>query len=99
VALIFLCVSSCGGGGSTPASGAIIPVETLRADLKFGYWAGELPYIVDESDHVNLWWARDDKALAWHLAMAEQLQAARGAGSRTSSSSFRRRIPRSCASI
>jgi hypothetical protein len=83
VAALFILASSCGGSGSTPASGAIIPVTMLRADLKFGYWAGELPYIIEESDHVNLWWARDDKpSLAWHLAMAEQLQAARGANIR-----------------
>lgn len=46
-----------------------------------GYFYGDPLYLI-EQDHVNTWWARDDAAPAWHLAMAAQLQAARGAGIR-----------------
>lgn len=55
---------------------------TPREGLHFGYWAGDPLYMAEQCDHVNTWWARDDAAPVWHLAIAAQLQAARGCGIR-----------------
>jgi hypothetical protein len=80
VAALFLFVASCGGSSSSTAvSGPIVPA-TPREGLKFGYWTGDPLYLIEQCDHVNTWWARADGAPAWHLAIAAQLQAARGCG-------------------
>lgn len=75
---VALFVSGCGGGSSTPVSGPIVPITTLRADLKFGYYFGNPLYMVEQADHVNLWWVVAGGI--WHLEVAAQLQQARGAG-------------------
>lgn len=82
-ALFLFAFVSCGGGGaggSPSDKGPIVPVGELRSDLKFGYWAGDPLYMLEQCGHVNLWWARADTAPVWHLAIAAQLQAARGCG-------------------
>lgn len=74
-----LFVSGCGGGsGSTPVIGTIVPVTSLRADLKFGYYFGNPLYLVEQENHVNLWWVVAGGV--WFLEVAAQLQQARGAG-------------------
>jgi hypothetical protein len=55
---VALFLSGCGGGSPPAATGTIVPITTLRADLKFGYYFGNPLYMVEQADHVNLWWAR-----------------------------------------
>jgi hypothetical protein len=90
-ALFFSLLSSCGGGGgSSPAAGPIVPV-TPRAGLHMGYYWGCAPYMIEQADHVDTWWATgycnapgaaNDESIAWHLRVAAELQQARGAGIR-----------------
>lgn len=83
LAALFIC-AACGSGDSAPpvtADKLKLP-DILRTDLHMGYWAGNPLYLVEQADHVNVWFARADGAASWHLAIAEQLQMARGAGIR-----------------
>jgi hypothetical protein len=89
-ALFFALLSSCGGGGSVPAAGPIVPV-TPRAGLHMGYYWGCAPFMIEQADHVDTWWATgycnapgaaNDESIAWHLRVAAELQQARGAGIR-----------------
>jgi hypothetical protein len=75
----------CGGGGSgsSPIGTFVAPTE-FRA-VHASYFSGALPYVLESVDHTNVWWARDDDVIArapgeWHVAMAQQLLAARAAG-------------------
>jgi hypothetical protein len=76
-AALFLAALLSACGGAVPVSGPIVPVTTLRADLKFGYYFGNPLYMVEQADHVNLWWAVSQGPV-WFLDMAAQLQQARG---------------------
>lgn len=80
IAALFSFMVSCGDGSSSPtATGTIVPAKP-RAGIAFGYWSGDLLYLLEQCDHIGLWWARADGAVSWHLAIAAQLQAARGCG-------------------
>lgn len=83
--LLALLLSACGGGaggGGPSSSGTITPAPPLRTDLLFGYYGGCMPEILEEAPHANLWWATGwcQGTGSWFLDMAQELQAARGAG-------------------
>lgn len=89
IAALFIFVVACGGGGST-SSGAIVPV-TPRAGLHMGYYWGCAPFMIEQADHVDTWWATgycnapgvaNNESIAWHVRVAAELQQARGAGVR-----------------
>lgn len=81
VAALFL--FGCGGGESSPVSGEILKAKP-RAGLHFGYWWGCRNYLLEQADHVDTWMAvgqcAADSAAPWHLRVAQELAAARGAG-------------------
>jgi hypothetical protein len=44
-----------------------------------GYYWGDPLYLIEQDQHVNLWWVVVTSGV-WHLGAAQQLQSARGAG-------------------
>jgi hypothetical protein len=83
---ICLLLAGCGGGDGGPsASGTITPAPaTLRTDLLFGYYFGCADDIIEQADHVNLYWATGSCSSSgtWFLDMARELATAKGAGIR-----------------
>lgn len=78
---LVLCLVSCGGGGS----GSEInpnPVVPRTEPVLVGYFFGCMTDMLEQTDHVNLWWATGvcGGSGVWYLDMAQELQAARGAG-------------------
>lgn len=85
-AALFFVIASCGGGGGASSSGPITPAPPtpLRTDLLYGYFAGCVDDIIEQADHVNLYWATGmcSSSGTWFLDMAHELTTAKAAGIR-----------------
>lgn len=80
--LLAALLAACSGSGPS-SSGTITPAPSLRQDLLFGYYGGCATFALEQADHANLYWATGwCGSSTWHLAMAEELTLARGAGFR-----------------
>lgn len=82
-ALFLFALASCGQGGSAAATLDQAPA-TPRAGLHMGYYFGCGTYMLEQADHVDVWWSFGlcKGATVWHLGVAEELVAARAAGIR-----------------
>lgn len=82
LAAVLLFLAACGGGGSgsTPVSGTITPVGTLRTDLLYGYYGQNSITVLETLPHANLLWTQD---FAGPLEQMAELTAAKGTGLKT----------------
>jgi hypothetical protein len=82
-ALFLFAIANCGGGGSTPATGTIVPV-TPRAGLHMGYYWGCRDFLIEQQSHIDTWFAAgqcsSEPNAPWWMRIAQELATARGAG-------------------
>lgn len=56
-ALLLAVLVGCGGGGGSTVTGTITPAAPPRAGILFGYYGGIPDYVLEQTDHTNLFWA------------------------------------------